>query len=121
MRMKIPSSATLLFMLGFVTASSTFADTVTKREFTKDGVVYIEEKTKGSDGSQTSMTYPKSGQEKQTSTSTTDSAGNVTSSTKVTGPGFQGNISVTQTKEENAAFAKTGNELNGALSACRPF
>ncbi len=60
------------------------------------------------------------GQNQQTTT-VTDSAGNVTSATKASIPGGQVNISVTQSKDAHAASSKASNEVNDALSTCRPF
>jgi hypothetical protein len=57
----------------------------------------------------------------KTSTTTTDAADNVTSTTQVNGPGLQGKISITQTKEENAASSKIGDELNKALVDCHAY
>lgn len=56
-----------------------------------------------------------------TTTTATDAAGNVTTTTKSVAPGVQSNISITQTPSQHTASTQTADALNNALVACQPF
>ncbi len=53
-------------------------------------------------------------------TTTTDAAGNVTTTGKATAPGMSASISVTQTPSEQAAFLKAQTAMLNAVAACQP-
>lgn len=85
---------TLLFLLICV---PTWAQTKTTREFIKDG------------------------QNKSTYTTSEAADGSVTSTNKVTGPIMDAQISVTQTKEEQAKSDQHASVIGAAVVSCKPI
>lgn len=110
---------TFLIILTLACHSFAFGAAVTtKREFTKDGVVFIEETTKDGNAEST-FSYPKEGQDKVSTTTTTAADGSVTTRTISDGPGMKMDVSMEYSKEEMAAGAKDGAALRVAIGECR--
>lgn len=101
--------------------STAYAGTVTKREFTKNGVVYIEEFDTGANGVSTTTTYPKPGQETTTVKTAKTTSGETQTTATTTGPGFKSKVSVVQSKEEQERSKKDSKVFVNAIASCSPF
>jgi hypothetical protein len=111
-------NASYLSLVVLVATSVSFADETVKREFTKNGVVYVEETTIQKNGKSV-VTYPK--EEKSSTTTSTDAKGNVTTRTKSVGPAGKFNISVTQSPAEIEAIGKALGPWLDAIAECRKY
>jgi len=96
------------------------SETVTKREFVKDGVTYIEETTTDGKGMSSKMSYPKSGQETTETTTTTLPNGDLKTTSKTTGPGVTVSGSFTERPDQNAARKKNQEVMAKAIASCTP-
>lgn len=106
-------------MSGF--SLSLAAQVVTKREYTKDGVIYIEETKTDANGDKSSVSYPKPGQEKVATVTTSKANGDVTTITKSESPGMNIKVSISQSAQEKASSSKVKEDFANAISKCDPF